>query len=250
VFLVKPLPRFYVPRALQQSQHLTLSEASSRHAQVLRLQPGDPLVLFNGQGGQWQANITEMSRKTVSVLVGHHDAGDTTELRTHITLAVVTPANDRMDFVIEKATELGASTIQPLMSERSVLRLSVERAEKKQAHWQAVAISASEQSGRTQVPQVLPVMPLLGWLTEISSPAPTTQRVLLSTTKAPALAGLAMPDTTHFVSLSGPEGGFSNAETHAAQNAGFVPVSLGPRVLRADTAPLAILAWWALGEKS
>ncbi len=239
------MPRLYIPLALRQKQHLTLPEAASRHAQVLRLQPGDPLILFNGQGGQWQASVIEMGRKAVSVEVGEHDCGNPTELLRHITLAVVMPANDRMDFVIEKATELGVSALQPLMSERSVLRLSVERAEKKQTHWQAVAVSACEQSGRTRVPQVLPAAPLLTWLAHLPALEKSAQRVLLSTAQAPALTAPAA-HISELVALSGPEGGLSSTEIQAALKAEFDAFSLGPRVLRADTAPLAALAWWAL----
>jgi 16S rRNA (uracil1498-N3)-methyltransferase len=133
----------------------------------------------------------------------------------------------------------------PLLCERSVLRLSGERALKKQAHWQAVAISACEQSGRTRLPQVLPVVSLSAWLAGLDRPCRAgEQRVLLSTQAAAPALGMVAEQTTHWVSLSGPEGGLSSAEMQAAQQAGFVPASLGARVLRADTAPLVVLARW------
>jgi 16S rRNA (uracil1498-N3)-methyltransferase len=239
------VPRLYLALPLHAGLHLTLPEGPSRHAQVLRLQPGSVLVLFNGQGGQWQATVVEMGRKAVQVLVGAHEAQDPTELGRHTTLALGVPANERMDFVVEKATELGVAAIVPLLCERSVLRLSGERALKKQAHWQAVAISACEQSGRTRVPQVLPVVSLSAWLAGLDRPCRAgEQRVLLSTQAAAPALGLVAEQTTHWVSLSGPEGGLSSAEMQAAQQAGFVPASLGARVLRADTAPLVVLARW------
>jgi 16S rRNA (uracil1498-N3)-methyltransferase len=239
-------PRFYIPQPLLQDQSMILPEGSARHAQVLRLQPGDALILFNGAGGQWAARVQEMGRKTVQVVVGRHDAGEAMELTQQITLSVGMPANERMEFVIEKATELGAAAVQPLVCTRSVLRLSGERAVRKQAHWQAVAIAAAEQSGRTRVLQVLPVRTLSEWLGSL--PAADTaceQRVVLSTQQA---ARLAQPGAQlqRLVALSGPEGGFTEEELRAAQQAGFNAVSLGARVLRADTAPLVVMAWWGL----
>jgi 16S rRNA (uracil1498-N3)-methyltransferase len=151
------------------------------------------------------------------------------------------PANERMDWLVEKATELGAASIQPLLAERSVLRLAGERAAKKQAHWQGIAIAACEQSGRNRVPPVHPVQPLAAWLAAqpragvVLSLRPGTQPVA-------ALAG-----RTELTLLSGPEGGLSPAEEDAALARGWQPVHLGPRVLRAETAPLAALARLTLG---
>jgi 16S rRNA (uracil1498-N3)-methyltransferase len=240
------LPRFYVPQPLLADQPLILPEGAARHAQVLRLQPQDALVLFNGEGGQWSAQVIEMGRKTVRVMVGAHDPSEATESLPQITLCMGMPANERMDFVIEKATELGAAAVQPLVCARSVLRLSGERAQRKQAHWQAVATSAAEQSGRTRVPQVLPVRSVSEWLRSLPAvDATVEQRVVLSTQPADRLAAPAL-QLRRLMALSGPEGGFTNDELHAAQLAGFSPISLGARVLRADTAPLAVLAWWGL----
>ena len=143
-----------------------------------------------------------------------------------------------------KPTELGASVVQPLLCERSVLRLSGERAQKRHAHWQAVALAASEQSGRTRVLQVAPVRSLGDWLSTL--PADGGARCVLSFDDAQPIASLVVPHAG-VVSLSGPEGGLAPAEETLARAAGFVPVSLGPRVLRADTAPLALLAHLALG---
>ena len=231
--------RFFVDLSLAAGASLTLPAGAARHAQVLRLQPGDEVVLFDGNGGEWQAHIAQMGRKEVLVTIGTHRAADP-ELALSITLAVGMPANERMDDLVEKATELGVARIQPLMCERSVLRLSGERAERKRDHWQAVAVSACEQSGRTRVPVVEPVRTLAAWLREL--PAGGPQRVLLSTADSPPLP---VPSGA-VVALSGPEGGFSPAEEQAARASGFQPASLGPRTLRADTAPLAAMAVWSV----
>ena len=164
------------------------------------------------------------------------------ELDRAITLAVVMPANDRMDFLVEKATELGAAALQPLVSERSVLRLAGERADKKRAHWQGVAIAAAEQSGRTVPTRIAPVLPLAAWLASLAEPG-EEWRGLLSPRAAAPLA--AFPQQRALF-LSGPEGGLSDAEEDAARARGFAAISLGPRILRADTAPLAVLSWLAL----
>jgi 16S rRNA (uracil1498-N3)-methyltransferase len=163
------------------------------------------------------------------------------ELAHRVTLAVGMPANERMDALVEKATELGVAVLQPLMCERSVLRLSGERAERRRAHWQGIAIAASEQSGRTRVPQIEPVRSLTDWLPQPSA----GERWLLS---PGATRPLAMPPkgAQEVIVLSGPEGGLSAAEEALARSAGFEPASLGPRVLRSDTAPLAVLAWLGL----
>ena len=232
-------PRFFVDLPLAAGASLTLPAGASRHAQVLRLQPGDSVTLFDGGGGEWQADIAQMGRKDVQVTVGPHRAADP-ELALSVTLAVGMPANERMDDLVEKATELGVARIQPLVCERSVLRLSGERAERKRDHWQAVAVSACEQSGRTRVPVVEPVRTLSAWLRDL--PAEGAQRVLLSTAESPPLP-MAQGAV---IALSGPEGGLSAAEEQAARAARFQPASLGPRVLRADTAPLAALAVWSV----
>ena len=209
--------------------------------QVLRLQPGDALTLFDGSGPEWQAEVTAMGRSEVRVRLTRAEAAQR-ELGRAITLAVVMPANDRMDFLVEKATELGAAALQPLVSERSVLRLAGERADKKRAHWQGVAIAAAEQSGRTVPTRIEPVMPLAAWLASLAQPD-DEWRGLLSPRAAAPLA--AFPQQRALF-LSGPEGGLSDTEEDAARARGCAAVTLGPRILRADTAPLAVLSWLAL----
>ncbi len=232
--------RLYVDPPLAPGQALDLPPGPARHAQVRRVQPGDELLLFDGQGGEWQARVLAMGRQSVQVQVLAHDAVDR-ELPLAVTLAVGMPANERMDWLVEKATELGVAALQPLLRERSVLRLDGERAERKREHWQAQAVAAAEQCGRTRVPVVLPVRRLPDWLPPSTLPA---TRWLLSPLAAQPLG---RPASGHpVVVLSGPEGGLSPAEDEAARGAGFTAVQLGPRVLRAETAPLAALAWLGL----
>ena len=216
-----------------------LPPATVRHVQVRRLQPGDAITLFDGSGGEWRACIAQMGRSSVTVRVTEHLA-ISRELGVEVTLALGMPTNDRMDSVVEKATELGVASIQPLLCERSVLRLSGERADKKVAHWQAVATAASEQCGRTRVPLVQPVRSLPAWLATLPANAAGRRHLLSLRDSAPRIAPAAPAERLLF--LSGPEGGLSEAEEHAAMQVGFEPTSLGARVLRADTAPLAVMA--------
>lgn len=235
------MPRFYCPTPLVTDALLELPAGAARHVQVLRLQPGDAVTLFNGESTEeFDATVTRMGRSDVQVQVGAPRATDREPAR-RVHLAVGMPANDRMDWLVEKATELGVASIQPLMTERSVLRLAGERAEKKVAHWQSVAISACEQCGGNRVPTVHPMQTLSQWLKSAPATDATTPRLLLSlrdgSTSVAALPSSSLPAWF----LSGPEGGLSAAEEDAALAAGFVPASLGARVLRAETAALAAL---------
>jgi 16S rRNA (uracil1498-N3)-methyltransferase len=232
----------------------TLPPAAARHAQVRRVQPGDALRLFDGHGADWPATVLAMGRATVQVRLGIPAAVDA-ELPLAVTLALGMPANERMDALVEKATELGAVAIQPLLCERAVLRLAGERAERRRAHWQAVAAAASEQCGRAVVPVVRPVLALPAWIAELPAPDAAAPRWLLSapggedvpaTVPPPSRLDLPPRPGTPLLALSGPEGGLSPTEQALAKRAGFQPVRLGRRVLRADTAPLALLAWVGL----
>ena len=222
-----------------------------RHAQVRRVQPGDTLALFDGHGHDWPATVRAMGRGRVEVVLGVPRAV-ATELPQPVTLAVGMPANERMDWLVEKATELGVAVLQPLLCARAVLRLQDERAERRRGHWQAVAAAAAEQCGRAVVPAVMPVRRIEDWLADPGLP-PHAARWLLSAPARPGEAqaegggdGQARPPAAGaapLCALSGPEGGLDPQEQQRARAAGFVPVSLGPRVLRAETAPLALLAW-------
>ncbi len=232
-------PRFFVDQPLHTGLDLALASEVARHVQVLRLQPGDPITLFNGAGGEWHAAVTRMARQGVDVQVREHVPVER-ELGLQVTLALGMPANDRMDALVEKATELGVAVLQPLVCERSVLRLHGERADKKVAHWRAVATAASEQCGRTAVPAVAPVRSLADWLRSLGAADEVSLRHVLSLREARPLATVAVGKAIVF--LSGPEGGLTPDEETAALAQGFTAVTLGTRVLRADTAPLAALA--------
>lgn len=233
--------RLFVASPLTQGAELALPEGAARHAMVRRVQPGQVLTLFDGGGADWAAEVLAVTRSSVTVRVGAPQVVQR-ELPLAVTLALAMPANERMDTLVEKATELGVAAIQPLHAERSVLRLQGERAERKRAHWQAIAQAACEQCGRAVVPVVHPVAELRAWLPQ----APQGSRWLLSLAAgAQAPSELALPAQA-LVTLSGPEGGLTPDEETAARRAGFSAVALGPRVLRAETAPLAVLAWLAL----
>jgi 16S rRNA (uracil1498-N3)-methyltransferase len=241
--------RFFVESPLLTGTDLGLPPGAARHVQVLRLQPGAKLTLFDGRGGEFAATVTHMGRSEVRVFVAAHDPVQR-ELAQPVTLALGMPANERMDTLIEKATELGVAAIVPLVCERSVLRLQGERAAKKLTHWRGIAIAACEQSGRTRLPALSPVTALPAWLQSLPAPG-SGRRWLLSLGDAPALAQAAASlagALDPVLVLSGPEGGLSPGEVALAQDFGFAPVSLGPRVLRADTAPLAVLAWLGLAR--
>ena len=234
------MPRFHVPLSLAPGARLALPPGAARHAQVLRLQPGHAVTLFDGAGGEWSAHVTRMGRSEVEVQVQAHDAVEREAARA-VHLAVGLMAAERMDWLAEKATELGAASLQPLLTERASLRLAGERAAKKRAHWQAVAVAACEQSGRNRL---LDVRGQLSFQEYQAVPADGVRWLLsldaAATPVSAALAALAADQPV--VLLSGPEGGLSPAEQAAALAAGWRPIGLGGRVLRAETAPLAALA--------
>lgn len=234
------MPRFYCPMPLAGGLSVDLPASAARHVQVLRMQPGDAVTLFNGQGGEFTATIERMGRSNVGVTVGAHDAVEREAPRV-VHLIVGMPANERMDWLVEKAAELGAASIQPLIAQRSVLKLEGERAAKKQAHWQAVAISACEQSGRNRVPPVHTITGLAQWA-GASPPGATGVRLLLSLAMPALPLRQAAPTGGDVLLLSGPEGGLTAQEEEMVLALGFRPATLGPRVLRSETAPLAALA--------
>jgi 16S rRNA (uracil1498-N3)-methyltransferase len=212
------------------------------------MQPGDDITLFNGEGGECVAVITHMGRSDVAVRVTHK-AEVERELAVRIHLWSGITANERMDWLLEKATELGASTLLPITAERSVLKLKGERADKKLAHWQAIAVAASEQCGRNRVLQVAAPLTLTQAIAASTQQAPCTRWILSLAEGTQSLTDAlrALPPMVDgarqdIVLLSGPEGGLSPAEEAEALAAGFLPVSLGQRVLRAETAPVAVLS--------
>jgi 16S rRNA (uracil1498-N3)-methyltransferase len=238
-------PRLFVDHRLAAAGHLDLPAHATRHVQVLRLQPGDAVTLFDGSGGEWSAQIAAMDRRSVQVQLLDQSPREC-ETPIAVTLALAMPANDRMDALVEKATELGAVAIQPLMTERSVLRLAGERGQRRQAHWQAIAVAACEQCGRNRIPLIHPVRPFGDWLAALAPAGAAESRWLLGWRDAAPWAQASARFGTTLTLLSGPEGGLSDSEEGLARGRGFAAVSLGPRVLRADTAPLAALAAIAL----
>jgi len=232
------MPRFHCPAPLATGLQLSLPPGAARHVQVLRLQPGAVITLFNGEGGEFEATVTRMGRSDVDVEVGAHHAIEREAPRAIHLLAGIT-ANERMDWLVEKATELGVASITPLVAERSVLKLKGERADKKLAHWQGVAVAAAEQCGRNRVPVIHAAVGLAEWL---AKPSVQGQRCVLSLAQGTRALAEAAAGAEPLVVLSGPEGGLSPVEEALALGAGFAPVTLGSRVLRAETAPLAVLA--------
>ena len=230
------MPRFHCPVPLASGDVLDLPPGAARHVQVLRLQPGAMVTLFNGEGGEYEATVEHMGRSDVRVRVGAHQAVER-EAPRPVHLIVGMPANERMDWLVEKAAELGVASIRPVLAERSVLRLKGERADKKREHWQGIAVAACEQCGRNRVPPVHGVLDLPQALRQAQG-----QRAVLSLAAGTTSLAHALQSTGPVTLLSGPEGGLSPAEEQAALAAGFEPVNLGPRVLRAETAPLAVLA--------
>jgi 16S rRNA (uracil1498-N3)-methyltransferase len=249
--LMSHLPRFHCPTHLMTGDLLDLPAGPARHVQVRRMQPGDEITLFNGAGGECVAVITRMGRSDVGVrVVQKVDVERELALRIHVWAGIT--ANERMDWLLEKATELGASNLLPITAERSVLKLKGERADKKLAHWQAIAVAASEQCGRNRVLQVASPLTLTQALKTLAASVSSTHctRWILSLAEGTkslqeaikALPQRASDQTQEIILLSGPEGGLSTSEEAEALAAGFLPVSLGQRVLRAETAPIAVLS--------
>jgi 16S rRNA (uracil1498-N3)-methyltransferase len=231
-----PLPRIHCDVRLGPGAQMTLAPEAAQHvAKALRLKAGDSIVVFDGRGGEYEATIQRIDRDRVDVKVG---AWRDTETEAAFEMGLVQglPESDKMDWIIQKSVELGAAWIQPVICDRSVVRLSAERAAKREAHWRRVAVAACEQSGRNRVPEVRPTLGFMNW---VALPASARRWVL--TPGAPALAAQPRPDSAIEL-LVGPEGGLSERERDLAVSQGCMPVCLGPRVMRTETAPLAAFA--------
>ena len=232
------LARFYCPLPLPVDGRIELPNAQAHHAvRVLRLKAGDAVVLFNGQGGEVPGTIAQLQGNRVTVALQTPHAIER-ESNVAVTLIQALTSADKMDLVIQKAVELGVTRIVPVVTERSVVRLSGARAQKRLAHWQGVVIAACEQCGRNHLPKVAGLAPLRERLVEVQHAA---ARWVLLPDAGQSLRGLARPDG-EIALLVGAEGGFTAAEQNAARTQGFVPVQLGSRVLRTETAGLAALA--------
>ncbi len=231
-------PRFFCSAALAPGAIVNLPDNAAHHvARVLRMQEGDVLALFDGNGSDFIGEIQRIGKNEVVVKISAAIPKEN-ESPLRVTLAQAISGSDRMDFTLQKAVELGVSAIQPLATERSVVKLSGERAEKRREHWQGVVIAACEQSGRATVPPVAPIAAMPEWLGR-SNPFPA--RLMLSPLASQRLHDLPAP-AGEICLLIGCEGGLSPQEQQAAAHCGFVPVRLGARVLRTETAALAALA--------
>ena len=231
------MPRIYCDLPLSANATFDLPQRAVKHIQVLRLQPGDEVTLFNGLGGEYLCTIEEMGRQKVQAQTLQYLAIER-ENAQDVHLIVGVPANDRMDWLVEKATELGVQRITPLMTQRSVLKLQGERAIKKTQHWQLIAMGACEQSGRNRIPVIEEPITLGNLLQVLKTDA---HAFVLSTHTSENPATSRPIDGKTIQVLSGPEGGLEPKEEGALVDRGFKPLSLGSRILRAETAALKAL---------
>jgi 16S rRNA (uracil1498-N3)-methyltransferase len=235
--------RIHTAQRLRSNTLVVLEPEPSHHlARVLRLSVGDSVTVFDGLGGEYPARITAIDKKHVSVLAGTHVPRDNeSPLAIHLGIAV--SRGERMDWVVQKSTELGVYAVTPLSTEHTGVRLAGERAQKKIQHWRQIAISACEQCDRNRPPEVHTLQTLEQWLAATS----TAERKFVLHHRADAIDVAGEPPASAAL-LIGPEGGLSASEIALAETAGFVSLRLGPRVLRTETAPLAAIAllqgWW------
>lgn len=231
------VPRFFCPAELHCGRAIRLPPSVAHHVdRVLRLRVGDALVLFDGRGGEYAGQIASVGEQVSVTLTQWHEIER--EAKVAMTLAQALPSSDKMDWIVQKAVELGAVRIAPVVAERSVVRLEGERAAKRAAHWQQVAIAACEQCGRNRVPEVAAIQPLPAFLAEARDAAAV--RLVLD----PAARGIIGADHANgpVILLVGPEGGFSGGEMAAITGCGFAAVRLGPRLLRTETAGTVAMA--------
>jgi|CXWL01.1.fsa_nt_gi 16S rRNA (uracil1498-N3)-methyltransferase len=232
-------PRLYVESELGPQAALELPENAAHHAaRVLRLGEGDVVLLFDGRGGEYEAILSMPGRGRVLAAIGPRQDVER-ESPLAVTLVQGVSSGEKMDFTIQKAVELGVAAIQPVLAEKSLVRLSAEREEKKLAHWKRVAIAACEQCGRNRIPEVRNAMPVDAYC---RAPDQASLRLLLAPDGKAGLGDLRQKIERTVVLAAGPEAGFSDEEERWFERAGFVPVRLGRRILRTETAALAALA--------
>ena len=231
------MPRFYVDFALSPDSVVELPDNVVHHLNVLRVKNTEEIVLFNGNGKAYPALPEVLEKRRASVRILREEATDN-ESPLNITLVQAVSAAERMDFTLQKSVELGVAEIRPVISERCVVRLSGERAEKRVARWQEIVVSACEQSGRNIVPKVLPLTTYAQALQQLPQ---ETAKLLMSLNRAQKLSDV-RPQSGKVVFMVGPEGGWTEKEEQQAFDAGFQSVTLGKRVLRTETASLAAIA--------
>jgi 16S rRNA (uracil1498-N3)-methyltransferase len=232
------MPRFYCSQELSIGAAIALPDHVAHHVQVLRMTPGDEITLFNGEGGEYTATLTTVDKKRATAEIKAF-APREAEVPYAITLAQALPEASKMDWIIEKAVELGVTAIQPLAAQRCVVRLSAERAEKKLVHWQGIIVAAAEQSGRNRLAHLADPIDFNAWIAQQN----LHRRILLTPRSEQSLSEWARHQPPQSVALViGPEGGFTEQEETTARAHGALMLSMGPRVLRTETAGLAALA--------
>ena len=239
------IPRIFTNSPLAVGSQCQLDDNAANHVgRVLRMQAGQALLLFNGDGQDYHATITEAGKKHVQVAVTEA-AENETESPLRVVLAQTLSKGDRMDYAVQKAVEMGVSEIVPLTTERCDVKLKGDREDKRLRHWQQVAISAAEQCGRARVPEIQPVMTVQQWLEHAQA---CDLRLVLHHRTEQSLNTLEKPSSIAL--MIGPEGGLTAEEIALAEDNGFLPVALGPRVLRTETAPVAAIALcqWLWGD--
>ncbi|ENW2543364.1 16S rRNA (uracil(1498)-N(3))-methyltransferase [Neisseria gonorrhoeae] len=231
------MPRFHLPENLSVGQTVALPDNIVRHLNVLRVRPNENITLFDGKGKAHAARLTVLEKRRAEAEILHEDTTDN-ESPLNITLIQSISSGDRMDFTLQKSVELGVTAIQPVISERCIVRLDGERAAKRLARWQEIVISACEQSGRNTVP---PVLPIIGYREALDKMPSESTKLIMSINRARKLGDIRQPSGA-IVFMVGPEGGWTEQEEQQAFEAGFQAVTLGKRILRTETAPLAALA--------
>ena len=228
--------RLYVDLPLVSNEHVELDEDAGHYVRtVLRLKKDDAIILFNGRGGEYTCVLAEVSRKTVRIHVNAKSERNV-ESPLHVALGLGISRGDRMDWSVQKAVELGVTRITPIITERCVVQLKGEKKPQRLLHWQKIAQHAAEQSGRTVLPELTEITNLHNWINHQHG-----LKIFLDPYADLSLAQL-QPDGMEITLLTGPEGGFTDQERGVAKAAGFIPVHLGSRILRTETAAIAALS--------